>query len=145
MLLLSGVLLWLRMFLFSRQQKERTVPTGAKFVVYSLLIGLITGALSGMFGIGSTPFIQLGLMMVLGLSIRQSAGTTMLVIIPIAIGGGMGYYQQGFLDIPLLIQVVVGTMVGSYIGAKFTNRVPAPVLKTSLVALPICSSFLLVI
>lgn len=145
MLLLSGVLLWLRMFLFSRQQKERPVPTGAKFVVYSLLIGLITGALSGMFGIGSTPFIQLGLMMVLGLSIRQSAGTTMLVIIPIAIGGGMGYYQQGFLDIPLLIQVVVGTMVGSYIGAKFTNRVPAPVLKTSLVALPICSSFLLVI
>jgi uncharacterized protein len=69
----------------------------------------------------------------------------MLVIIPIAIGGGMGYYQQGFLDIPLLIQVVVGTMVGSYIGAKFTNRVPAPVLKTSLVALPIFSSFLLVI
>jgi len=49
-----------------------------------------------MFGIGSTPFIQLGLMMVLGLSIRQSAGTTMLVIIPIAVGGGMGYYQQGF-------------------------------------------------
>lgn len=61
MLLLSGVLLWLRMFLFSRQQKERTVPTGAKFVVYSLLIGLITGALSGMFGIDQLHLSSLAL------------------------------------------------------------------------------------
>lgn len=35
-------------------------------------------------------------MMVLGLSIRQSAGTTMLVIIPIAIGGEWAIISRAF-------------------------------------------------
>ncbi|MDT2046052.1 sulfite exporter TauE/SafE family protein [Priestia flexa] len=145
MLFLSGVLLWVRTVVLSRKSGNTPIPQGAHFVIASILIGVVTGLLSGMFGIGSTPFIQLGLMMILGLSLHKSAGTTMLIIIPIAIGGGTGYYQQGFLDIQLLFEVVVGTMVGSYIGAKFTNRVPTPVLKTSLVALPIFSGFLLIV
>ncbi|WP_018664968.1 sulfite exporter TauE/SafE family protein [Heyndrickxia acidiproducens] len=146
MLLFSACLLWLRMFLLSRQSiQAKNLPAGVNFIARSIVIGIITGILSGMFGIGSTPFIQLGLMVLLGLPVRQAAGTTMMVIIPIAIGGGIGSFQQGYLDIRLLLEVVAGTMAGSYIGAKFTNRAPVQLLKSSMIAVPIVASFLLIV
>lgn len=45
----------------------------------------------------------------------------MLIILPIAVGGGFGYSSEGYLDYLLLVQVLIGTMLGVYIGAKFTN------------------------
>ena len=53
----------------------------------------------------------------------------MLVILPIAIGGGVGYTSAGYLDYMLLVQVLMGTMLGAYIGAKFTNYAPRVILN----------------
>ena len=37
---------------------------------------------------------------------------------------GLGYSSEGYLDYILLLQVLIGTMLGAYIGAKFTNYAP---------------------
>lgn len=150
MLFASGIALWFRMVVVSRRPKaseDSTQPVvqGLRYWLYALLIGLITGALSGLFGIGSTPFIQLGLMLVLGMSMRYAAGTTMLVIMPIALAGGAGYLTIGYLDVQLLIAVVIGTMSGSYIGAKFTKRVPVVWLKTCMVITPMIGAAILLL
>jgi uncharacterized membrane protein YfcA len=149
MLFLSGIVLWLLMFMVSQKNVSDSdsviLFSGAKFWVSAGGIGLVTGGLSGMFGIGSTPFIQVGLMVILGMSIRQAAGTTMLIIIPIAFAGGVSYYQLGYLDLQLLLGVVIGTMLGAYIGAKFTRIVPALYLKTAMVMTPMIGGALLVI
>lgn len=148
MLFASGLALWFRMA-FMRNQASPSGATQAVFtwqyVGNAVLVGGVTGALSGLFGIGSTPFIQLGLMLLLGMSMRFAAGTTMLVIIPIALAGGAGYFTQGFLDVPLLIAVVAGTMSGSYVGAKFTKRVPAVWLKTCMVITPMIGATILLL
>ncbi|WP_338539780.1 sulfite exporter TauE/SafE family protein [Paenibacillus tundrae] len=148
MLFASGLALWLRLILVSRRStitKEHasTQTSGVRYWLYAILIGLVTGMLSGLFGIGSTPFIQLGLMLLLGMSMRYAAGTTMLVIIPIALAGGAGYMKIGYLDLQLLLAVVIGTMSGSYVGAKFTKRVPAVWLKTSMVITPMIGASIL--
>ncbi|WP_397334330.1 sulfite exporter TauE/SafE family protein [Paenibacillus glycanilyticus] len=147
MLFSSGLALWFRMMYQAKHAgKEAAVPmraSGLRFYIFAAAIGLITGALSGLFGIGSTPFIQLGLMLILGLSMRFAAGTTMLVIMPIALAGGAGYYTVGYLDIRLLIAVVIGTVLGAYIGAKFTKRVPALMLKTCMVLTPMLGAAIL--
>ncbi|CAB1255078.1 sulfite exporter TauE/SafE family protein [Clostridium sp. WLY-B-L2] len=147
MLYLSAVVLWIRMFIVSRNyaniDKSGDLPHGVKFWISCGSIGLITGAISGMCGIGSASFIQIGLMFILGMSIRESAGTTMMVIVPIALAGGAGYYHLGYLNIHLLIEVVAGTMMGSYIGAKLTRRVPVPILKTAMILVPITAGTLL--
>lgn len=147
MLYLSALILWMRMFLVESNKisGKNSLPTGIRFWVSVCGIGLVTGTLSGMFGIGSAAFIQIGLMLILGMSVRQSAGTTMMVIVPIAIAGGLGYYHLGYLDIPLLFEVVAGTMVGSYIGAKFTRRVPLPVLKVAMILVPVTAATMLII
>ena len=147
MLFLSAVMLVIRLFIVNRlpdaTKKEPKSP--AILLLRAAFVGVVTGFLSGTFGIGSAPFIQLGLMVVLGLSVQKSVGTTMLVILPIALAGGTGYYFEGYFNLLLLVQVLAGTMIGSYIGAKFTNNVPLPILKSAMVLTPLMAGAILLI
>jgi len=148
MLIVSGLALWLRMHVAARKKSRQTEaePTEAArahFWAASVVIGLITGLLSGIFGIGSTPFIQIGLMTLLGMSVRQAAGTTMMIIIPIALSGGMSFYRLGHLDLPLLALVGASMMAGSYIGAKFTKRVAVRYLQAAVVMVPIIGGIII--
>lgn len=145
MLMLSGLVLWLRLSRFKDQPAIAYGTRNLTYVLKTIGIGLITGFLTGTFGIGSTPFIQIGLMLLLGLSIRHAAGTTLLVILPIAAAAAMGYQEEGSLSLQLLLAVLAGTMTGSYIGAKFTKRVPSRVLKTGMVATPMAAALLLLL
>ncbi|MDN5389015.1 MULTISPECIES: sulfite exporter TauE/SafE family protein [Bacillus] len=141
MLFLSAILILIRLFFL--QEKEADQETNLAFWIKASLLGIVAGILSGTFGIGSAPFIQIGLMMMLNLSIRHSVGTTMLVIIPLSLGGGAGYISEGFVDYVLLVKILIGTMCGAYVGAKFTNVLPKVVLKSGLFLTPAVSGFIL--
>ncbi|RBW71153.1 sulfite exporter TauE/SafE family protein [Bacillus taeanensis] len=146
MLFLSAVLLVIRLFLVKNTKETDTKETELRsvpFLIKAVSAGTICGLLSGSFGIGSTPFIQIGLLMLLGLSLRKSIGTTMLVIIPIAVGGGIGYHSEGYLDYMLLVQILIGTMSGAYIGAKFTNFAPKLLLKFAMIATPALAAIIM--
>jgi len=152
MLILSGAALWLRLRFGARRGAagaEEPAAVAKRGTLRSRLgalgIGLVTGAMSGLFGIGSTPFIQLGLIAVLGLSARLAAGTTMAIIVPIALGGGLGYYRTGHFDPWLLAAVAPSIMLGSYLGAKLTGRVPVRLLQGAVVAVPIAGGLILLI
>ena len=88
------------------------------YLLKCICLGLVTGMMAGSFGIGSAPFIQLGLMVLLGLTIQQSVGQQCLLYYR-AIGGGLGYSSEGYLDYILLLQVLIGTMLGAYIGEVY--------------------------
>lgn len=138
MLFLSSLMLLLRLFAdkHTESQRETIFVSSSHRFLKSVLLGLVTGLLAGTFGVGSTPFIQVGLLVLLGLSLPQSVGTTMLIILPIAIGGGMGYSLVGNLDFLLLFQVLLGTMTGAYLGSKFTRLAPQAILKVAMVITP---------
>jgi uncharacterized membrane protein YfcA len=151
MLFLSGLLIWYRTSRIFPATREAAEPgeadvTGAAgFWLKAVLTGLITGSLSGVFGIGSTPFIQLALLMGFGFPLRQAVGTTMVVILPIALFGSIGFFQAGYLDLVLLAQVVAGTMIGSYIGAKFTKRAPRLLLRGAMILTPMTGALLMLV
>jgi uncharacterized membrane protein YfcA len=147
MLFLSSLTLAARMFYFSNavlpMRDDIRKGTGARFWALACGFGLICGFFSGAFGIGAAPFIQVGLLIIFGLSVRKVAGTTMFILVPVAFTGGVGYLLEGHLDISLLIHVVAGMMVGTYIGAKFTKRLSPVILKTAMVVVPILGALLL--
>ena len=147
MLLLSAVILVIRLFIVQKIKENNTKELLSNNRLYKkgAIVGIGSGILAGTFGIGSAPFIQIGLLSILGLSIKQSVGTTMLVILPIALAGGIGYYFQGYIDVVLLVQVLAGTMIGSYVGAKFTNLVPQGLLKGAMVLTPITAGVIMLI
>jgi uncharacterized membrane protein YfcA len=144
MLFLSAIILVVRLFIVQKMKANSESTANYFSMKKAVLIGIVTGLLSGTFGIGSAPFIQIGLLMIMGLPLAQSIGTTMLVILPIALAGGAGYYFQGFLDFFLLAEVVAGTMIGSYLGAKLTRLAPQMILKSAMVLTPLIAAIVMV-
>lgn len=143
--ILATLLLWLRIVMFPqafaprKQAKEFSI----RFWLNALFVGTLTGTISGVFGNGSTSFIQVGLLIMFGCSIQKSVGTTLMIILPIAFVGGMGYLTVGNLDFSLFLKVTIGTIIGSYIGAKFTNRLNQKILKTLMITTPALSAIIL--
>jgi uncharacterized membrane protein YfcA len=149
MMFFSAVLLCIRMFFYrqgdsSRAAEHHRVGKGWKFWLAASGVGFGAGVLSGAFGIGAAPFIQLGLLIFFGLSLPEVAGTTMLVTLPIAVTGGFGYLTAGYLDMKLFIIVILGLMSGTYIGAKFTRRLHPSFLKIAMIITPIVGGSLLI-
>ncbi|WP_438824042.1 sulfite exporter TauE/SafE family protein [Bacillus sp. JJ1773] len=148
-LIFCSILLVFRLFLLKQpsavQEASAASENNYGFWIRAITLGLLSGLMAGSFGIGAAPFIQLGLMIFLGLSVRHSVGTTMLVMLPIAIGGSLGFSTGGYVDVILLIQILVGSMTGAYIGAKFTNFAPKSVLKISMISTPAVAGLLLLL
>lgn len=146
-LFLSALLLGIKMFTKYNFTIEKSVKekksTNFRFLILTGLVGFVTGVLSGVFGIGSAPFIQIGLLFFLGLTIQQSVGTTLFIIAPMALTGGIGYYVIGNFDVYLFIKVAGGTTIGSYIGAKYTTRLNPIFLKTTIIVIPVIAGTLL--
>jgi uncharacterized protein len=149
MLILSACLLALQIFYFSKgfftNKESREGTSCLCFWITACGLGLVCGVLSGTFGIGAAPFIQIGLLLFFSLTIQKVAGTTMLVILPIALLGGIGYLTEGFLDILLFVEVSAGLTIGTFVGAKFTKRVHPVVLKTAMVCVPFFAGLLLLL
>jgi uncharacterized protein len=139
-LAISGILIWIRTkIVYENEWKKEPA-----FYHYAV-IGLGNGLISGTFGIGAAPFIQLSLIKWLNFPLRFAAGTTMLVILPISLAASFGSIQNGYFDGLLFIKVALGTMTGTYIGAKLTKKLPKVFLRYGMVLTPIASAILLLI
>lgn len=141
MLLLTTALFYVQLFhshliadFVARNQKT---ATGFAYYLRCCMIGLMTGMLSGAFGIGATAFIQISLMLFFGVSLYQAIGTTMLIIFPIAAAGGLSYLFSGMLDPYVFVQTLAGLTVGSFIGAKFTHLIPKEKLRYIMISMPL--------
>ncbi|SDF88546.1 sulfite exporter TauE/SafE family protein [Desulfovibrio legallii] len=137
-MLLSALLIYLRVFHpdLPLLHHRCNLGRGARFWGLTACTGVGNGFLSGACGVGATPFIQLTLLIVFDVPLYQTVGTTMLVILPIAALGSLGFLSTGHLDPLLLAQVLAGQTVGAYIGAKGTRLAPPWLLKGAMVTLP---------
>lgn len=109
------------------------------------LLGLSGGTASAFFGVGMAPFLQLGLLVILGLPLRVTVGTTMMALIFISLSGSAALASHGQVSVPHLIGATLGMTLGSYAGAKLTRRAPLRVLRAAIVLTPFISGTLLIV
>ena len=149
LMLASSVLLYFILFrkdlLDAFVAKHKSKAEGASFYLHALAIGVVTGFLSGAFGIGATAFIQISLMLFFGISLYNAIGTTMLVILPISLSGGLGYLVNGHLDFYILGQTLCGLTIGAYFGAKLTRLASRNVLRYIILSMPTIGGLLLLV
>lgn len=92
-------------------------------VALTLLAGLVTGVLSGMFGIGgavvSNPSIR-----ALGADAIQSVGSTLPSIIPSALSGALRYRREGLLHSRIVLWTGSAGVVTSVGGSLLSDVVP---------------------
>jgi len=95
-----------------------------------IVIGIITGVMAGMLGIGGAIIMIPALVFFLGISQQTAQGTSLAVMLPpIGIIAAYNYYKAGHVNIKFAIVLALFFLVGSYFGSKLALSLPQPVLK----------------
>jgi uncharacterized membrane protein YfcA len=95
-----------------------------------IVIGIITGVMAGMLGIGGAIIMIPALVFLLGISQQTAQGTSLAVMLPpVGIIAAFNYYKAGHVNIRFAIVLAVFFLVGSYFGSKLALTLPQPVLK----------------
>ena len=110
-----------------------------------LLIGFITGIINGLFGSGGGTIIVPSLVFLLGLEDYKAHATAISIILPISIIRTILSFSNNMIQFELLLPVISGGVIGSFIGAKLLNKIPINILRKIFGTLIILSSIRLVI
>lgn len=93
------------------------------------VIGLISGLVNGLLGIGGGTILIPAMVFLLCERQHQAHGTSLAIILPTALVSSVIYQSHGNLDIMIAIKVAASGMVGGYLGAKIMNRLPPVTLQ----------------
>ncbi len=110
------------------QLKQVSVPMIA-------LTGFALGTASGMLGLGGGVLLVPVLMYGFGISLRNAAGTGVLLLFVTVAAGTAEYTLQGRVNLPLALSILMGSSIGAQLGALTTNRLPNRKLRIIFAAL----------
>jgi uncharacterized protein len=99
-------------------------------ILILIIIGIVTGVMAGMLGIGGAIIMIPALVYILGISQHTAQGTSLAVMLPpIGIIAAYNYYKAGEVNIKFAIILAVFFLVGSYFGSKLALTIPQQTLK----------------
>ncbi len=94
-------------------------------LVWYIATGAIAGLIAGFLGIGGGILLVPMMVGLLGLTQHKAHGTSLAVIIPIAIISTIVYTLNGHINWTLVAAIGSASIVGAIVGAKLMMRVPA--------------------
>jgi uncharacterized protein len=97
--------------------------------LHSALTGAAGGAFSGLTGVGGGAVMVPLLTGRLRLSQHRAHGTSLAIIMFVAVSGALGYWRAGNIDWRLVLALAPGAVLGVYAGARTMVRVPALQLR----------------
>jgi len=93
-------------------------------------IGIITGVMAGMLGIGGAIIMIPALVYFMGFSQQMAQGTSLAVMLPpIGILATYNYYKAGHVDIKFALILAFAFLIGSYFGSKYALTLPQATLR----------------
>jgi uncharacterized protein len=102
------------------------MPTWLLFVV----IGILGGVASGLFGVGGGIVIVPALIYWAGFSQHLATGTSLAVLLPpIGLAATLEYYRHGNVDVRAAVLLAAGMFVGAWVGAYLANQMKGPHLR----------------
>ncbi len=108
---------------------ERAPSTPHRVTPQLLLIGVVTGVLTGMVGIGGGFLLVPALVLLAGVSMHKAVGTSLLVITMNTAAGYAGYHAA--VEVPWDLVLWFGGLasVGILLGSALVPRIPQLALK----------------
>ncbi len=99
-------------------------------VALFLFLGLLSGFLSGLIGLGGGVIIVPSLIVLFGMSQHQAQGTTLaLMVPPIGLLAAWTYYQQGYVDLKIAALICIGFFFGGFLGARLAIGISNEILQ----------------
>jgi uncharacterized membrane protein YfcA len=91
---------------------------------------VLTGVLSGLFGVGGGFIIVPALLFLTGISIRQAVATSLVVISAVGVSGFTTFMLSGNSpSTGLLLQIAAGSIIGMLAGIVGSRYVSGPALQ----------------
>ena len=95
-----------------------------------IVIGLITGAVGGMLGIGGALILIPALVYFVGFSQHEAIGTSLAVMLPpIGLFAAYNYYKAGQVNIKYALIIAVAFMIGSYFTSRLALKMPENLIR----------------
>jgi hypothetical protein len=110
-----------------------------------ILVGLVTGILAGLLGVGG-GFLRMPLMIyVLGIPTHVAVGTDLFEIVISAGFGTITHSLKGNVDIMIAATMLTGAAFGAQIGAAATRYFSGPIIRLLFSVLPIIAAILVLL
>jgi uncharacterized membrane protein YfcA len=95
-----------------------------------IAVGLVTGVLGGMLGIGGGLILIPSLVYIFGFSQHQAIGTSLAIMLPpIGLFAAYNYYKAGQVNLKYALILAAAFMIGSYFSSKLAVKIPENVLR----------------
>ncbi len=110
-----------------------------------VMVGLITGVLAGMFGVGGGFVIVPALVIFSGMAIHQAVATSLFVIVLVSLSGITSHLANGNeLSFQTTLQFMMGGFSGMWLGGNVAQRLNGPTLqKTFSIAVVLVAIFVI--
>ncbi|MDQ2798619.1 MAG: sulfite exporter TauE/SafE family protein, partial [Armatimonadota bacterium] len=92
-------------------------------------LGFALGLASGLMGIGGGVLFMPILLYGIGLSVRNAAGTGVLLLFVTVMVGTVEQSLRGYVNLNLAMAILIGSSIGAQLGALTTHYLPNRVLR----------------
>ena len=97
--------------------RDAGLPLTVWSIVGLVVLGLGTGTVAGLIGVGGGIIVVPALMLLFGTSDLIAKGTSLLMMIPAAISGTVGNFRRGNVDLPAAALIGVAAITTTALGA----------------------------
>lgn len=132
-LLVSAVLLIIKPWLPAIGSQN---PFYIKMIIL-LAVGVVTGFLSGMMGVGGGVIMIPAMVLLVGFGQHAAQGTSLLVMVPVGMTGAWTHYRLGNVAVKILPGLIPGILLGAFLGSHAANRIPDAPLRLVFITLMI--------
>ncbi len=99
-------------------------------IIMLILIGLTSGTLAGLVGVGGGIIIIPALVYILGFTQKEAQGTSLgILLLPVGILAVVNYYKQGYIDIKAVIIISLAFVIGGFFGSKLALFISQDTLR----------------
>lgn len=116
-----------------------------KEFLYKMLIGFLSGIVSGLFASGGGMIIVPAFIYLLKMGDVESRATSVLCILPMVVTSGFFYYKNNYIDWEVGILCAIGGVIGGVVGAKLLNKLPTQYLKIAFTIFLIYATYKMII
>jgi len=93
------------------------------------IFGAIVGVLTGVVGLGGGYALVPGLIYLFGAAVYITMGTSLAVMVPLAVVGGSIKLAQGYVFLGAAVLLAIGTIIGAQVGADTIKKFKPHTLK----------------
>src|SRR3954471_24976369 len=133
LLVVSVAILFRALFLPGAALRERpAVPLAGRTKALASGIGAVLGLILGLTSVGSGALIGLALILVFRLTPHRVVGTDVFHAAILLWVAGLAHWFSGNVDFSLMVNILIGSLPGVYIGTLLLPKVSASVLRPAL-------------